>query len=96
VVRVDGQREELLVRSPAGEVEVRITLTDGGPVIRLHGGRLELEAADTIVLKSRRLELTAGEELRLDSAGEVRMTAQELHAQTAADIQLKGKFIRLN
>jgi hypothetical protein len=96
VVRVDGQREELLVRSPTGEIEVRITLTESGPVVRLHGGRLELEGADTIALNSRRLELTAREEMHLHSGGDLRVTGQEMHVQTEDDVHLKGKFIRLN
>ena len=50
VVKVTKAGEELQVRSPSGEVEVRITLGDNGPVVHLSGGRLELEALDTIAL----------------------------------------------
>src|SRR5579859_547084 len=54
VVRVDGGKEELEVRSPNGDVEVRITLTDAGPVVSVRGARLELESPDAVSVNCRR------------------------------------------
>ena len=96
VVRVDGGKEELEVRSPDGDVEVRITLTDAGPVISLRGARLELEATDAVSVRCRQFEVNTSEGTTLASAGPVRIDGQELNVETEDDIRLKGKLIHLN
>ncbi len=96
VIRVTGAAEELEVRSPGGAVEVRITLTDQGPVVRLSGARLELEAADNIALHCRRLEVNTTESTHLHSAGSLQLSGQEMRVQTTGDIHMNGDVIRLN
>jgi len=96
VLRVDNAREEFEIRSPQGEVEVRITLTEAGPVVTLRGARLELEASDTVAINCRRLEVNTVESTRLTSAGDLRLTGQEMRVQTTGDIHLNGDVIRLN
>jgi phage gp45-like len=88
IVRVHGGAEELEVRSPAGAVEVRITLGEDGPVIHLSAARLELAAADIVAVRCRRFDVRAEAGLRL--------SGQEMHVQTEDDIHLNGKVIRLN
>ena len=43
-------REELEIRTAEGELEVRITLTEAGPLIQLRGARLEFESPDAVPL----------------------------------------------
>ena len=88
IVQVRDGREELEVRSPDGEMEVHITLTETGPVVRLRGARLELEAPETIALNCRRFEINAAEE--------VCITSRELRVRTDSDIHMDGATIRLN
>jgi hypothetical protein len=96
IVRLDGGKEELEVRSPQGEVEVRITLTDAGPVISLRGARLELDAADAVAVNCRKFEVNSSEATTLSSAGAVQITGNEMNVETTDDIRLKGKIIHLN
>jgi len=96
VVRVTSAGEELQVRSPEGEIEVCITLSDRGPVVRLSAARLELAAADTVALECRRLEVTTEESTHFHSAGGLRLSGQEMRVQTTGDIHLNGDVIRLN
>ncbi len=96
VLKVTGAGEELEVRSPAGAVEVRIVLGDGGPVVHLSGARLELEAPDTVAFHCRRLEVNTQEGTHLNSAGGLHLTGQEMRVQTTGDIHLNGDVIRLN
>ena len=96
VVRLIGADEDLQVRSPVGEVEVSITLSDRGPVVRLCATRLELEALDTLALRCRRLEVNAEECAHLDSAGDFQITGQEVRVQATGDIHLNGDVVRLN
>jgi hypothetical protein len=87
VVRFGEEGEDLEVRSPEGDVEVRIELTDAGPVIRLCGARLELEAA-AVAVRCREFDVRA--------EGPLRMSGGELRVKTEEDIHLNGGVIRLN
>jgi hypothetical protein len=68
VVRLAGGAEELEIRSPQGEVEVHILLAETGPVVRLRGARLELDAAETVAVNCRRFEVRAEGDIRMDGA----------------------------
>jgi hypothetical protein len=96
VLRTTAGGEVLEVRSAGGEVEVRITLTDQGPVVHLSGARLELAASDTVALHCRRLDVNTTESIRLQSAGDLRLTGEEMRVRTTGDIHLNGDVIRLN
>jgi hypothetical protein len=96
VVKLEDGREELEIRSPQGEVEVRITLTESGPVVNLRGGRLEMEAADTVAIQCRRFEVQTTEGTDLTSSGDVQITGRELKVKTENDIHMNGEVIRLN
>lgn len=96
VLRVGSAGEELEIRSPRGDLEVSIVLTDAGPVIRLGGARLELTAMDTVAVNCGRLEVNASEEVKVGSPGKLEMTGEEVRVRTQGDIHLNGDFIRLN
>ncbi len=96
VVKVDGGREGLEIRSPAGDVEVRIILTENGPEVNLRGARLEMEAIDTVALRCRRFEVQSPEGTELTSSGDVQITGRELKVRTERDIHMNGEVIRLN
>ena len=96
LVKVTSAGEELQVRSPQGEVEVRITLGEAGPVVHLSGARLELQSPDTVALHCRRLEVNTAESIDMTSAGSLHLSGQEMRVQTTGDIDLNGDVIRLN
>ena len=79
-LRFGDGNESLEVRSPLGEVEVRIELTDAGPVVKLRGARLELEAADAVAVRCKQFDVRA----------------EEMRVKTEGDIHLNGGIIRLN
>ncbi|HVA49023.1 MAG TPA: hypothetical protein VNH11_21855 [Pirellulales bacterium] len=96
VLKVADGCEELEVRSPGGEVEVRITLTDNGAVVSLRGGRLEMESADAVALKCRRFDVATAEGTTLASAGDVLIAGQGMRVKTEGDIHINGGIIHLN
>jgi hypothetical protein len=97
VIRQSGAQDEIEVRSPAGEVEVRIVLTDSGPVVSLRAARLELESMDEVSLRCRRLSLQASETAELQSGGSVQVEALgEVRLQASEEMHLNGKIINLN
>ena len=96
VLKVSDGREEMEIRSPAGDVEVRITLTDQGAVVSLRGGQLQMQAADTISMNCRRLDVVTTEGTTLGSAGDVLITGREMRMKTEKDIHMNGGVIHLN
>ena len=96
VVKIADQQEELLVRSPDGEVEVRVTLTKDGPVLKLRGARLELESPESVAVNCRRFTVNSAEDTNLHSGGDVHITGHELRVQTESDMHFKGGIIHLN
>jgi hypothetical protein len=96
VLKIGDGCENLEVRSPDGDVEVRITLTDQGAVVSLRGGRLQMESADAVALNCRRLEVVTTEGTALGSAGDVLITGRGIRVQTENDIRMNGGVIYLN
>ena len=77
--RSDGELVE--IRGSSGQVEVRIVLTDKGPVLQMESVRLELRAEEAVEIASKRVEIKASEEIEVEAEG---------------DVRVKGKMIWLN
>jgi hypothetical protein len=88
VLRLDG-REEIEVRSPTGDVEVRIVLTESGPRVQLHAAQLELVSPEAIEVRCKRFAVDTSEGTELRSAGEIQVHAEQ-------DVDVKGKLVKLN
>ena len=89
VVLRDGA-EQLEVRAPDGGVEVTVTLTAAGPVVRMaSAARLELSAADTVAVEC--------EDFTVDARRAIDMTCTEdMHIKTKKDVFVEGAVIWLN
>jgi hypothetical protein len=96
VVRAANGQEELEIRTAEGELEVRITLTDDGPVIQLRGARLEVESLDEVAFHCRRFRVQAEEHIDLQTRGDAAILARELRVKTEGDVHIDGDIIRLN
>ncbi len=95
MMRAGSEGEELEIRSPLGELELRITLTAAGPVVSLCAARLEL-LAPAVDIRCDTFQVHATSNISLESDGEVRVHADELRAVTEQDIHLNGAFVRIN
>ena len=96
VMRAVQGQEELEIRTAEGELEVRVTLTEAGPVIQLRGARLEVESPDAVAFHCRQFEVHAAERLDLQSGGDAGIMARELRVKTEGDVRIDGEVIRLN
>jgi hypothetical protein len=97
VVKVEGANEELEIRSPEGQVELRIALTEQGPVLTLRGLRLELDAADTVAVNCRQFSLRTTEGVVLDAAGDVSLrSGKEIRLRSDGETFIDGKLLKLN
>jgi hypothetical protein len=86
----DSGAEELVeIRSSSGQVEIRIKLTEDGPVLQMESARLQLRATESVEIASKRVEIKATESLTLASDNEVKVDAE-------GEVRVNGKMIYLN
>ncbi|MEO8551466.1 MAG: hypothetical protein ABI678_15920 [Kofleriaceae bacterium] len=76
------------IRSDSGAVEVRIELTEAGPVLRMEAVKLSLKAEQSIELESRKVAIKAGE-VTIESEDTVEVDA-------GGEVRVAGKMIYLN
>jgi phage gp45-like len=84
-----GGDELVEVRSASGQVELRIRLTEEGPVLQIESARLQLKASEAVEIESKRIELRATETVQLSSDNEVKVDAD-------GEVRVNGKMIYLN
>jgi phage gp45-like len=96
ILRIGPEGEELEIRSPEGQSELRICLAESGPVVYLRSGSVNLEATEDVAIDCRRFAVRAAERLDMNTAGELLLRGHEFRLKTASDIHLDGDVIRLN
>lgn len=84
-----GAGELLEIRSSSGQLELRIKLTEDGPVLQMESARLQLKATESVEIASKRIEITATETLQLKSENEIKADAE-------GEVRVNGKMIYLN
>ena len=88
-VETTGSDELVEIRSSSGQVELRIKLTEEGPVLQMESVRLQLKASEAVEIESKRIEIRATETLQLTSDNEVKVDAE-------GEVRVNGKMIFLN
>ena len=88
-VEQSGTDELVEVRSSSGQVELRIRLTEEGPVLQMESARLQLKASEAVEIESKRVEIRATETVQVTSKDEVKVDAE-------GDVRVNGKTIWLN
>ena len=78
---VVGGDDRLEIRSDGGELELSITITEAGPVVKLKAARLELESSEDIAVSCR--------DFRLDTRGDIKLRSD---GQTHVD----GDWVNIN
>jgi len=88
-VEQSGTDELVEIRSSSGQVELRIKLTEEGPVLQMESARLQLKASESVEIESKRVEIRATEVLQLSSDNEIKVDAE-------GEVRVNGKMIYLN
>ena len=84
------------IRSESGMLELRIKLTEEGPVLQMESARLSLKASEAVEIESRRVEIKATEQLTLQGA-EVEVKAeQDVDVKAEGEVRVVGDKIFLN
>ena len=95
-VRVGPDGEEILLRSARGKMELRLRLTDDGPVLSLHGVRLEIEATESVAVNCRDFEVNARDNVRLTAGDLTVQSDAEIHMRSGGQTFIDGDFVNLN
>ena len=88
VVSESGGHDLVEIRSGSGMVEVRIELTERGPVLRMESVKLELKAEETITLESPHVAIKGGR-VKIESEADVEVEAK-------GEVRVVGTNIYLN
>jgi hypothetical protein len=88
--------EVIEIRAESGTLELRIRITDAGPVLEMQGIRLALAATESIEMKAPRVLVEAEESLTLASRGQAQLLAHDrLQVRTTEYLGLDGKLVGL-
>ncbi|HEY0195541.1 MAG TPA: hypothetical protein VGC42_30715 [Kofleriaceae bacterium] len=86
----EAGREDLVeIRSSSGQVELRIRLTEEGPVLAMESVRLNLKASESVEIEAKRVQIKASETVQIASDNEVKVEAD-------GEVRVNGKMIYLN
>ena len=96
-VQVGEDGEEVRVHGPDGDVQVRIELGEGTPVVTLSSAQLKIEAADTVSVNCRAFRVDATDEATIASGGTLDLeSAAEMHLTADSDLKAISPMIWLN
>jgi phage gp45-like len=79
VIGEQGGEQLVEIRNGAGMVEIRIRLTEEGPVLQMEGARLSLKAAESVEIESQRVAIKATETIDLNASGDVVVIGKTIH-----------------
>lgn len=88
-VSQQGGQELVEIRGSSGMLEVRILLTEHGPVLQMEAARLQLKATEAVEIEAPALNVTTTEAINLETKGEMKIQAE-------GEIDMDGKKIHLN
>jgi NADPH-dependent glutamate synthase beta subunit-like oxidoreductase len=89
VVSEEGGEQLVEIRAESGMLELRIRLTEQGPVLQMEAVKLQLKATEAIQLESEKVEIKGGE-VSVEAEKDVRVEGKE------GDVRVIGKKIWLN
>lgn len=96
-VSAHGGEDLIEIRAASGQLELRILLTEQGPVLQMEAVRLKLKASEAVEVEAKQIAMKAQESLALASEGEVTVTSTgETRVEAEGDVRVIGKTINLN
>lgn len=79
VVSETGTDQLVEIRNESGMVEIRIQLTEQGPILQVEAARMQLKASESVQIESKRVEIRSEEETEIESEGEVRVRGKMIY-----------------
>jgi hypothetical protein len=96
-VTEQGSEQLLELRAASGALELRIKLTEEGPVLQVEGMKVAVTAAESIDLACKNLTVAASESVAIAAGGAMKLSTEaELELEAKADVKVVGECIYLN
>ena len=95
VVGESGTDQYVEIRNESGMLEVRIKLTESGPVLQMESLKLSMKAAEEVSIDATKISIR-GETINLD-AGTLSLGAEEdIKVDAKNEVRVVGRMIYLN
>lgn len=92
-----GDDELVEVRAASGTLELRIRMTDEGPVLEMESVRLKLRAAESVDVEAKEFNVDAERSVGLSSQGEITVSGKaDVRVDAEGDVHVTGETIHLN
>jgi phage gp45-like len=96
VVSEQGGESMVEIRGASGMLEVRIRLTEQGPVLQMEAARMQLKASEAVEIESARVEIKGTERVDVNG-GSVKVHGDEdVEVEANDHVRVTGKMIWLN
>ena len=79
VVSEQGGDQLVEIRNESGMLEVRIRLTEEGPVLQMESARLSLKATEAVEIESKQVAIKASEKIDVEAKGDVVVIGAMIH-----------------
>ncbi len=96
VLSEQGTEQLVEIRNESGMLEVRIRLTEEGPVLQMESARLSLKASESVEIQSKRVEIRGTETLDLQGGGVQISGDHDVKVNAEGEVHVVGKMIYLN
>src|SRR5438874_5752664 len=92
-VSAEATGEVVELRNPSGLLELRVRITEEGPVLSVEGVKIALRGAEAVTVETKRFDVKAAEGLTLHSDGELDVTSEkEMKIKSTDDVVVRGKI----
>ena len=92
-----GDDELVEVRAASGTLELRIRMTEEGPVLEMESVRLKLRAAESVDVEAKEFNVDAERSVGIQSQGEITVSGKaDVRVDADGDVHVTGEIIHLN
>lgn len=92
-----GAEQLVEIRGSTGIVELRVKITEDGPVLLVEGVRISLKAAEAVDVDCPRFSVTASQSIEMTSQGAIQVSGGgDVCVNAEGEVHVKGEMIYLN
>ena len=90
VVSDAGSDQLVEIRSESGMLELRIRLTEEGPVLQMESVRMQLKAAESVEIHSKRVDVVGTEQIAVTGKDVDIKAEEDLDLEAQKDVHVKS------
>ena len=93
----DGNEQVLEVRAASGQLELRVRLTEEGPVLQMEAVKVAITGEEQVAIKCKTFSVEASSDTVIQTGGELKIKSEgEIEVESPQDVRIRGKIIWLN